>query len=143
MQKCYNFVCLNQVKGGRKEKEQFCKSCRMSSQPYVFLCDICETTFTHSGRGSSGASGCVPTACSIKCKVIKHSLLSKARYRKANPIKTKKCPTCKKMFKKAGSKYCSSRCYPNNVSAIREKSRKTKRGYKKMLRMLSTSPYLK
>ena len=139
MQKCYNFICLNEVKGGRKEKDQFCKSCRMSSNPYVFLCDICDTTFTHNGRGSSGASGSIPTSCSIKCKAIKHSLLSKARYRKANPIKTKKCPTCKKLFKKSGSKYCSKGCYPCFIP----KYRMIKRKYKKMVKTLSASPYLK
>ena len=139
MQKCYNFVCLNKVKGGRKEKDQFCRSCRLSSQPYVFLCDISDSTFTHNGRGRVGASGCIPLSCSIKCKAIKHSLLSKARYRKKHPIKSKKCPTCKKTFKKAGSKYCSKGCYPCFVP----KYRKLRRNFNKIHSALKTSPYLK
>lgn len=137
MPKCANHVCLNDVRVGFKA-ETYCRSCLQSDQPYVFECDICKVLFTPTGRNSV-----LNKSCSDKCRQIKHSLLSKARYRKANPIKTKKCPTCKKMFKKAGSKYCSNRCYPSSVSSIREKSRRTKRGYKKILRMLSTSPYLK
>jgi|TARA_R110002110_G_scaffold48653_8_gene144952 hypothetical protein len=145
MEKCNNFVCLNMVKGGNKEYEQFCHSCVISVNPYVFLCIICKTTFTHMGRGNHKTgrpSGCLPNCCSTKCKEIKHSLYCKNKYRKSHPIKTKKCPTCKKGFKKAGSKYCSSRCYPSKISVIRERNRKIKRSYKKMLKMLSTHPYL-
>lgn len=142
MQKCYNFICFNLVKGGNKEYEQFCSSCIRSSNPYVFLCEVCETTFVYRGRGNHKTgrpSGEIPRACSTKCKEIKHSLYSKNRYRKSHPIKTKKCPTCKKKFKKAGSKYCSKGCYPCFIP----KHRRTKRSYKKMLRILSSSPYLK
>ena len=146
MEKCNNFVCLNMVSGGTKEHEQFCTSCRRSSNPYVFLCIICKTTFAHMGRGSwktGRPSGTLPNSCSTKCKEIKHSLYSKIRYRESHPVTTKKCPTCKKSFKKSGSKYCSNTCYPSKVSAIRERHKKLRRQYKKMLRMTSTSPYLK
>ena len=145
MEKCNNFVCLNMVNGGNKEYEQFCGSCIRSVNPYVFLCIICKTTFTHMGRGNHKTgrpSGDLPKCCSTKCKEIKHSLYCKNKYRKSNPIKTKKCPTCKKGFKKAGRKYCSDKCYPSKNNTMRNKLRRMDSFYRSATKMLSTHPYL-
>lgn len=104
MPKCANFVCLNDVKVGFRT-ETYCRSCIQSDQPFVFLCDVCDNTFTSSGR-----NGHLSVSCSERCRKIKRSIKSKVRYMKKNPAKEKECPSCKKKFIK-NTKYCSYECH--------------------------------
>lgn len=111
MVKCSNFVCLNEVRTGFKD-ETYCRSCVQSKQPYVYLCDVCEVTFTTSGR-----NGHLSKSCSEKCKRMKRSIKCKVRYMKLHPPKEKECPTCGNNFSK-NTKYCSYEC---NASLHRNK----------------------
>ena len=107
MAKCSNFVCLNEVKGGHKYTEAFCKSCRLSSSPFVYECNICKTAFSNNKK-----SGQIPLSCSDICKKKWRSVKREKEYRKKNPFKKKECPICRKDFrcKKRITKYCSTNC---------------------------------
>ena len=117
MVKCSNFVCLNEVKGGHKYTDAFCKSCRLSSSPFVYECNICKTAFTNNKK-----SGQIPLSCSYECKRIWRSVLNKAKWIKTHPVKRKKCPSCKKIFSK-NTKYCSYNCHGFNRQHIRRVSK--------------------
>ena len=112
MPKCANFVCLNDVIVGFRT-ETYCRSCIQSDQPFVFLCDVCNNTFTSSGR-----NGHLSVSCSERCRKIKRSIKSKVRYMKKNPAKEKECPSCKKKFIK-NTKYCSYGCHGSHQPHIR------------------------
>lgn len=116
MPKCANHVCLNDVKVGFKT-ETYCRSCIQSDQPYVFECDICKVLFTPTGRNSV-----LHKSCSDECRRIKHSLLSKARYKKLHPPVSKPCPSCGKIFAK-NTKYCSYGCHTTYQPHIRRMKR--------------------
>lgn len=113
MPKCHNYVCLNDVIVGFKP-ETYCRSCLHSDQPYVFMCDVCETLFTVDDRLNAH----LQRSCSPKCKRIKRSIKCKIRYMKAHPPKEKECPSCKKKFTK-NTKYCSYGCHGHRQAHVR------------------------
>jgi len=92
-------------------KTALCQSCRKkvaNKEALYVTCTVCnESIFVKHMLGG------VRLTCSPECAKQRMSMLSKERYRNANPIKTAACLTCGKQFT-ANRKYCSRLCYPNS-----------------------------
>lgn len=92
----------------------------------ILTCTICKTSIIVKQK-----MGGVRMTCSPACAKKRMSILSKERYRKANPIIKKRCDLCNKKFtkeqvKKSERKYCSTKCLKEAAA----KTRKLKRFYK-------------
>ena len=88
-----------------------CQTCRndiykFGRKQLIVSCTICKTSIYVKQR-----MGGVRMTCSEECAKKRMSLLSKERYRKANPIKINICSTCNRSFL-GNNKYCSRQCYP-------------------------------